>query len=356
MGRFSYKFDSFAEVEKHYETTPFINVRHKTGYDVTDKIVPLGDRKRKWERMVKIDDNTYAFVDYIPWRYRNITEKDNGKFKEVALNEAYIIWQRKGNKEYLRFRNVNDSSIYQTSALPFVNFVTRYGPYGMNPHTSSGHTYISINSWYFYGDSKNKFKGIEGSYFLPKNTRLCPFGMYTADNTVARANNKDLQLVFVRNTKTGEWSGPLKQYEKPSYKVDKKRKQVVTKVVKKFVNHWLPMMQMMGNVTGIDVTPLKDAFYAKEALEGEKGYYLANRLYSSVSYPRGHRYANEREVKLGKQVLNVMRKIDGEHAFLIAQILTQKVWHRYAQEPTEAQIRKVVMDWAYRIFLVRLYK
>lgn len=54
------RFDSFNEVVSWYERTrPMVSKHHTLAHDVR----PIGDRKRKWERIKKIDENTYALLD-----------------------------------------------------------------------------------------------------------------------------------------------------------------------------------------------------------------------------------------------------------------------------------------------------
>jgi|SaaInl25SG_5_DNA_1037380.scaffolds.fasta_scaffold14739_1 hypothetical protein len=52
-------FDSFAEVEAYYNNTTPLRGSTNVGKDIR----PIGDRNRKWERIVKISPNCYALSD-----------------------------------------------------------------------------------------------------------------------------------------------------------------------------------------------------------------------------------------------------------------------------------------------------
>ena len=53
-------FASFKDVVKHYENIkPLVSKLHTR----EDDIRPIGDRNRKWERIVKVSRNCYALSD-----------------------------------------------------------------------------------------------------------------------------------------------------------------------------------------------------------------------------------------------------------------------------------------------------
>ena len=54
------RLETFGAVAKHYKMIdPVVSTRHK----LEDDIRPLGDRRRKWERVKKFSDNCYALYD-----------------------------------------------------------------------------------------------------------------------------------------------------------------------------------------------------------------------------------------------------------------------------------------------------
>ena len=54
------RFNTFNEVAKWYEQTkPVVSKNHKA----EDNIRPIGNRKHKWERIRKVDAETYVLLD-----------------------------------------------------------------------------------------------------------------------------------------------------------------------------------------------------------------------------------------------------------------------------------------------------
>ena len=54
------RFNKFDEVVSWYERTkPIVSKNHTLSHDVR----PIHERKRKWERIKRIDENTYALCD-----------------------------------------------------------------------------------------------------------------------------------------------------------------------------------------------------------------------------------------------------------------------------------------------------
>lgn len=94
------RFDSFNEVVSWYERTkPMISKNHTKEHDVR----PIGDRGRKWERIKKIDDNTYALVD---GNYGNcIWGQTDSSMHEYENTMAPIVWMRREDGDFIRIRN-----------------------------------------------------------------------------------------------------------------------------------------------------------------------------------------------------------------------------------------------------------
>jgi len=93
------RFDSFNEVVSWYERTkPMISKNHTKEHDVR----PIGDRSRKWERIKKIDDNTYALVD---GNYGNCIWNNHPEQHAYENTMAAITWMRREDGDYIRIRN-----------------------------------------------------------------------------------------------------------------------------------------------------------------------------------------------------------------------------------------------------------
>jgi hypothetical protein len=93
------RFDSFNEVVSWYERTkPVISKNHTKEHDVR----PIGDRNRKWERIKKIDDNTYALLD---GNYGNCIWSNTPGQHEYEDTMAPITWMRREDGDFIRIRN-----------------------------------------------------------------------------------------------------------------------------------------------------------------------------------------------------------------------------------------------------------
>lgn len=88
------KIDSFADVEVRYNNTkPVVSKDHSLEQDVR----PIGERRRKWERVIKIDDDTYALscggmADPV-FHYGYGSHSGLPTLEEVAMLSP-IVWRR----------------------------------------------------------------------------------------------------------------------------------------------------------------------------------------------------------------------------------------------------------------------
>jgi hypothetical protein len=103
------KLDSFDEVAERYaKTAPVLSKNHTLEQDVR----PVGKRSRKWERIIKINDNCYAlscggYADPVfTWGGSSESQKAYPPTaKEIALCSA-IVWRRhKDSTETITIRN-----------------------------------------------------------------------------------------------------------------------------------------------------------------------------------------------------------------------------------------------------------
>lgn len=96
------RFITFDQVAAWYDTTkPIISKNHTAVHDVR----PIGQRKRKCERIKRIDANTYALCDgnYGNYIWGQITATQHAY--ENAL--APIVWTRESDGDYVCIRNHN---------------------------------------------------------------------------------------------------------------------------------------------------------------------------------------------------------------------------------------------------------
>lgn len=97
------RFNDFEQVKAWYESTkPIVSKNHT----VLDDIRPLGERRYKWERIVKISDNKYAIVDgsWSPLTYNTENASDRAFSAEVTEKMATILWEKRDDGEYIHIR------------------------------------------------------------------------------------------------------------------------------------------------------------------------------------------------------------------------------------------------------------
>ena len=131
-------FNSFDEVVKRYnETKPIVSNKHTKEQDIR----PAGYRHKKWERIVKYDDNTYALTDgnYDNSLWHNNPNKIN---PEYAKAMSPILWERRKDGDYVTFRNGTVGSAH-ISRYKFLSF---YTPAGIDFSINMGRQYILLQN------------------------------------------------------------------------------------------------------------------------------------------------------------------------------------------------------------------
>lgn len=94
------RFNTFDQVVSAYNSIKPIKSKYHT--DVHD-VRPIGQRRRKWERIKKIDDNTYALCDgtYGNHLYGSVSPEQH----EYENGMAPIVWMRREDGDFIRIRN-----------------------------------------------------------------------------------------------------------------------------------------------------------------------------------------------------------------------------------------------------------
>jgi hypothetical protein len=154
-------FNSFKEVEERYNKTKPLRGKDNAGKDIR----PIGDRKRKWERIVKIDNNCYALSDghhygdeHFPVWSR--TAKHTPTLKDME-KYAPIVWRRhKDGTEEVTMRNGWGPGTHTTR----YQFLYRHSPKGLWFRNRNGKHFIQVAS-------------TGASYFLAK-VRTTPRPVY----------------------------------------------------------------------------------------------------------------------------------------------------------------------------------
>jgi hypothetical protein len=100
------KFNTFNEVVKWYEQTkPVVSKNHKA----EDNIRPIGNRKHKWERIRKVDAETYVLLDgYYGSTLFNNNSRGDAQYEQ---DMAPIMWKREADGDYIYIRNGTKNSV-----------------------------------------------------------------------------------------------------------------------------------------------------------------------------------------------------------------------------------------------------
>lgn len=110
------RFNTFDEVAKWYDNTkPILSKNHNKEDDVR----PLGERRYKWCRIIKVDDNTYALTDG-SWSDMSFNGSRPDE-KEHNRTTAPILWERREDGEYLSIRGSMGNG-YSVSRYQFYNW------------------------------------------------------------------------------------------------------------------------------------------------------------------------------------------------------------------------------------------
>lgn len=189
-------FQTFAEVEHHYNAVkPLISKCHTKAEDIR----PIGDRKRKWERIVKLSDYCYALLDgycfgdpvFKTWGTdRTVTKADTEFY-------AAVVWRKhRDGTTSVKIRNGtgpwNHVSRYQ--------FLLRHRPRGMYFLVYNGKQYISLTS--NYGDNDRHF--LAKGRTVPKDIKPHWKDFTHRKDNTALAFNLTPDGKWLRDPETGE--------------------------------------------------------------------------------------------------------------------------------------------------------
>ena len=169
-------FASFDDVVKHYESIkPIVSKQHK----LEDDIRPIGDRRRKYERIVKISKNCYALSEGYHWgdemfpHWNARTWDSNYKTYSTETDKlgkmeyyAPIIWRKhKDGTETVRIQNVTGSNSGYS--------ITRYA--FLERHVPRGMTFVIGNNARQY-ISLGGMHNSQSTHYLAKN-KTVPSGV-----------------------------------------------------------------------------------------------------------------------------------------------------------------------------------
>lgn len=131
--------NTFDDVVKRYES---IKVLVSTNHKLEQDIRPIGSRNKKWERIVKYDDNTYGLSDgnYAQslWSGASGNQMDINYQKSMSA----ILWERRKDGDYVTIRNGTVGGAH-ISRYKFIDF---WMPKGMSFHVHNGQQTVMLKS------------------------------------------------------------------------------------------------------------------------------------------------------------------------------------------------------------------
>jgi hypothetical protein len=128
MAMYNYRLDSFTHVEHLYNNTKPIR-----GTD----IVPLGDRRRKREHIVKVSPTHYALCDWVA--HPKYSHTNWYKSQGQIIAEAAVVWTRNADgTDTVQFRNEAEDWAHNSR----YSFLDRCMPINMDFIVEGGKQYI----------------------------------------------------------------------------------------------------------------------------------------------------------------------------------------------------------------------
>ena len=206
-------FESFDEVVAHYENIKPMGGSGNKGKDIR----PIGDRKRKYERIVKISNNCYALSDGFHFgdAHFNWGWGLNGSAEFVSTLKdmekyAPIIWRKKRDgTEQVTIRNGYGNHAHNSRYA----FINRHTPKGLGFRIDNGKQYVTKTM------GRYPHPHYDERYYLAK-TRTAPRVIYDNVKEQHGANwygerasewimlhDDNSALVFNKNTGTDRFSG-----------------------------------------------------------------------------------------------------------------------------------------------------
>jgi len=248
------RFNTFDQVAEWYNNTKPLGGKDNKDLDIR----PIGERRYKWKRIKKYDDNTYALLD-------GYFDSMVGQEKEQYERDmAAILWSRRDGKEYIRIRNVPVGWTNFARA----DFHMAYLPANMiyRQHQSGRHE-VEVKTGDMYGWT---------TYELPKTT----YAWNWSQNAPATEDD-GLLLEFERDG--NKWVRVSATMVVPSTRIDKDTK----KQMKPSIEAFYEQMQVLAPMLNMDASwKVRDEYanaiveYLRERKVEVYAFYLINKLES----------------------------------------------------------------------------
>ena len=160
-------FDQVAE--KYHSIKPVISKNYTAEQDVR----PIGQRRRKWERIKKVSDDCYLFVDSYGFGDDVFGRYWAGGVTKPTIDEqimlAPIVWKRVDGQVFLKVRNGTGLDHAHTGRYAFL---TEWLPRGLNFVVDKGKQYVSAR-----GED-----GMLKRHYLPKSVTCGPSAKAAMDD------------------------------------------------------------------------------------------------------------------------------------------------------------------------------
>ncbi len=230
-------FYSFNEVVTRYNnTTPVVSKYHTA----EDNIRPIGQRRRKEERIVKLSRNKYAlcvgYSDYTwYWEWDKVNHIPTPITDKRSIEATCaILWERRKDGDYIRIRNTVD---WGHPSISHLNFLYAYLPYSIGLHSGQGGQYCGRR------------------HYLPK-TKYVPDHVIQAYSWFSYAveqgnlsKKRDKRELWFKHEVRDNWSHytlASKEFEVPRRLVDKQKKAKYAKHIQEFREWYVSILPFVN--------------------------------------------------------------------------------------------------------------
>lgn len=203
------RFNTFDEVVSWYERTPVLKSKiHMASQDVR----PIGDRRRKWERIIKIHDNMYILTDgnYDRTLFGSYTPDK----LEITKTMGPILWERRDDGDYITVTNHLQGNAACTryhflhDYLPRgVNFHHEHGSWELGVHTPTGYTKYPLPK----SNARTHYDPATHECVIDGVVRSLTFKALGSDEFVRAGAPVDVRTKRINKEKKKQWKPAIKR-------------------------------------------------------------------------------------------------------------------------------------------------
>lgn len=204
----------FKTIENWYNNTAPVISRYHTK---ADDIRPISDRRRKHERIAKINCNCYALIGgYLEGgvKYKNWAQAAAARYGVQAITPAElkrvapIVWERKPDgSEYVTVHNT-----FHNYATGWYEFMRRYLPRGMDwPRSRDGRQWLEVRM--VESGTRQKFILPRNQYLTKPTKAIRSCTGWVRDGELLPKPSAERKLTFKRHEKQVERWGRVVEWE-----------------------------------------------------------------------------------------------------------------------------------------------